>query len=114
MAYNYPKVSLTIGSTRLVRHDMTDALDSSETITAVTVEDVTDNGSATGYLAITSVGLNALAYTPPCSQTAVDVAKAAQFSIATGYASDKVYKLKVACTTTAGVVVDYLYISFSD
>ena len=114
MAYNYPKVSLTIGSTRLIRHDMTDALDASETITAVTVDDITDNGSATGYLAITSVSFNALAYTPPCSQTAVAIGKAAQFSIATSYASDKVYKLKVACTTTAGVVVDYLYVSFSD
>lgn len=114
MAYNYPKVSLTIGSTRLIRHDMTDALDSAETITAVTVDDVTNDGASSGYLAITAVTFNALAYTPPCSQTAVGIAKAAQFSISTSYTSDKVYKLKVACTTTAGTVVDYLYVSFSD
>ena len=113
MAYNYPKVSLTLGSTRLVRHDMTDALASSETITGVTVEDITDSGSATGHLSITAVAFNSLSYTPPCSQTAVGVAKAAQFSIFSGHTSEKTYKLKITCTTTDGTVVDYVYVVFN-
>ena len=113
MAYNYPKVSLTLGSTRLVRHDMTDALASSETITAVTVDDITDSGSATGHLSITAVSFNSLPYTPPCSQTAVLIAKAAQFSISSGHTSEKTYKLKITCTTTDGTVVDYIYVVFN-
>ena len=114
MAYNYPKVSLTLGSTRLVRHDMTSALASAENISSVTVDDITNDGSATGHLAITAVDKNSTPYTPPCSQTSVAASKAVEFSIGSSHTGDKVYKLKITCNTTAGTVVDYIYVSFSD
>ena len=117
MAYNHPKVSLTLGSTRLIRHDMTPALSASfpdETITGVTVDDITDSGSATGHLGITAVAMNSVAYTPPCSQTAVAIAHAAEFSITSGHTNEKTYKLKITCVTTQGTIVDYMYVSFNE
>jgi hypothetical protein len=110
----YATASLTLGSTRLVHHDMTDALESLETIASVTVTDVTNDGSATGDLSITAVAVDSVGYTPPCSQTAVASNKAIQFSILTSSSTDKSYKLKIRCVTTGGIVVDYLYVSFSD
>ena len=106
------EVVMTIGSTRRVSHNCTDALESGVTIASVS--SVADD-NATGDLTISTVQANSSAYTEQASTDEVAIGKAVQFVITTSSTSSKKYKLKITYTTTsspADTVVDYVNICF--
>jgi hypothetical protein len=108
------RVILTIGSTRKISHNVTDAIDSGVTIASVS--GVVDDDS-TGELTIGNIGTNSAAYTEQATTDVVAIGKAVQFTISTSATSAKNYKLKMTYTTNAtpaDTIVDFVNICFAE
>ena len=108
------EVVLTIGSTRHISHNCTDALASGVTIASVS--GVVDDDD-TGDLTISNVAANTATYTEQASTDTVAIGKAVQFSVTTSATAAQKYKLKMTYTTSAtpaDTVVDYVHVCFAE
>lgn len=112
----YDTIELSIGSTRTCSHNVTPALESGVLVDSITdVTDVTNAGSATGDLTISSKQKNSTAYTEDETGDTVAVGKAIQWTISSTTTAPTKYKLKIVYTTDAtpaDTVVDYVYVLF--
>lgn len=113
---NFDTVFLTLGSTRNVSHDVTEAIAADDTVASVSsITDVTDDGVSTGELTIANKAASTVAYTDQKTGVTVAIGKAIQFTISTSSTVAATYKLKIVYTTTnspAETVVDYLFVTF--
>lgn len=113
---SFDTVFLTLGSSRVVSFNVTDSLPSGVSVSAVSgVTDVTDGGSATGDLTISSTQVNSATYAERASGDTVAIGKAIQFLISTSATEEKVYLLKITYITDgtpSETITDYLYVRF--
>lgn len=108
------EVILTVGSTRKISHNCTDAIASAVSIAAVS--GVVDD-EATGDLTIANVSTNSEAYTEQATTDTVAIGKAVQFTVSSSTTSAKKYKIKITYTTDAtptDTVVDFLHVCFAE
>lgn len=113
---NFDTVYLTIGSTRVVSFNVSDSLPSGVSVSAVSsVSDVTDGGSATGDLTISSVQVNSATYTERHTGDTVAIGAAIQWLMSTSATEEKDYLLKITYVTDgspAETITDYLNVKY--
>lgn len=114
----YDTLVLSLGSTRLCKHNFTPVLESGVSIDSVTsVSDVTNSGSPTGELTISNVAKTSASYTEDVTQDTVSAANAVQFTVATSATVGKEYLLKIIVVTDgspAETIVDYVNVLFPE